>query len=55
MNYTIDGFYRLVSDNGPVWITTNESVPLWSPHARLVTGIYGDGSSENTFLNIVDP
>ena len=56
MNYSVEGFYSLLIDFGPLWVTTNEgSSQHWAFHARIVTGLYGDGSADNTFLHIIDP
>jgi len=53
MTYSVDGFYSLLLDYGPLMITT-PSGPGWA-HARIVTGLHGDGTSENTYLHIIDP
>jgi papain like cysteine protease AvrRpt2 len=53
--YTVDGFYSLLKYYGPLWVITNEGGLNVAIHARIVTGFYGDGSVDNTFLNIIDP
>jgi len=55
MTYTVEGFYTLLLDHGPLWVTTNESSTTWAIHARIVTGLHGDGTPENTMLHIIDP
>ncbi len=57
MNPSIEGWAGLIRDFGPIWVTTDEgSGPSgWAIHARIVTGIHGDGSAGGTMLDIVDP
>ena len=50
-SYTIDGFRDLLQTKGPLWV--GASVP--GLHAIVVTGIYSDGSVDNTFVRINDP
>jgi len=55
-NYTADGWRKLIEQYGPLWITTNEgSETSFSIHARILTGIFGDGSPDNTTVVVVDP
>lgn len=55
-SYSIEGWENLLRSYGPVWITTDEAPgAAWAIHARIITGIYGDGSPENTKFKIVDP
>ena len=48
--YAVDGLRQMLSQ-GPLWV--GATVP--SLHAIVVTGIYGDGSADNTFVRINDP
>lgn len=55
-NYTVQGWLSLLKQFGPLWVTTNEgSAQAYSPHARVLKGMFGDGSPDATFLKIVDP
>ena len=50
-SYTIDGFRRLLEDYGPLWVASAEP----GPHIRVATGIWGDGTPDNTYVEIADP
>ena len=50
-SYTIDGLRDLVQSKGPLWVAA--AVP--GLHAIVVTGIYSDGSADDTFVRINDP
>jgi hypothetical protein len=56
-NYTIERWETLLREYGPLWVTTNEGfgTPYFAIHARIVTGISGDGTPGGTTLAIVDP
>lgn len=55
-SYSIQGWENLLRNYGPIWITTDEAPgTAWAIHARIITGIYGDGTPENTKFKIVDP
>ncbi len=55
-SFSIEGWENLLRNYGPVWITTDEAPgAAWAIHARIITGIYGDGSPERTCFKIVDP
>lgn len=49
--------FEKLRKHGPIWITTDEATGAeFSVHARIITGIYGDGETlEKTFVKIVDP
>jgi N-acetyl-anhydromuramyl-L-alanine amidase AmpD len=51
--YTVDGFRRILENYGPLWagIYTDDG---WN-HAVVVTGLYGDGTPDNTYVRINDP
>jgi hypothetical protein len=55
MNYSADGWERLLRRFGPLWVTTQEGGSPFSLHARVMTGIEGDGRVDATFVHIVDP
>ena len=56
MCYTISGLRGLIENHGPLIVVTDEKPgPLWAIHARVVRGIYGDGTVDGTFLRINDP
>ena len=48
-SYSVDGFRRLLENNGPLWVAA--SVP--GLHAIVVTGLYGEGDS--ACVRITDP
>jgi N-acetyl-anhydromuramyl-L-alanine amidase AmpD len=52
-SYSVDGFRRMLENYGPAWvgIRTDDG---WN-HAVVVTGLYGDGTPEKTFVRIHDP
>lgn len=50
-SYSVEGFRQLLVNNGPLWVGV--AVPFG--HAVVVTGIYGDGTLDGTYLNINDP
>jgi hypothetical protein len=56
-NYTIERWESLLREYGPLWVTTNEGfgTPFSAVHARIVTGISGDGTPGGTTLSVVDP
>jgi hypothetical protein len=49
--YSIDGLRRLLTNKGPFWVTA--AAPGF--HAIVVTGMYSDGSDDNTVVRINDP
>ncbi|WP_431689114.1 papain-like cysteine protease family protein [Hahella sp. NBU794] len=55
-SYSLEGWEGLLRNYGPVWVTTDEAPgEPWAIHARIITGIHGDGTPENTKFKIVDP
>ncbi|CBL45771.1 Hypothetical protein HDN1F_21880 [gamma proteobacterium HdN1] len=55
-SYSIQGWETLLRNYGPIWVTTDEAPgKAWAIHARIITGIYGDGTPEGTCFKIVDP
>ncbi len=55
-NYTAAGLFSLMQGYGPLWITADEGpTEDFAIHARILTGMFGDGSVENTFLQVNDP
>lgn len=51
MSYTVQGFFDLLDQNGPLWVAGNPN----APHVRVVTGIVGDGTPDGTLIHINDP
>jgi hypothetical protein len=50
------GWEALLRDYGPLWVTTDEDPTAdFAIHARVMTGIHGDGTESGTKLDIVDP
>lgn len=55
-SFAIPTWESMLRQYGPIWITTDERPGMpGGIHARIVTGIYGDGTAEGTFFKIVDP
>jgi len=53
---TAAGWEGLLRRYGPIWVTTDENPGAgFSIHARIMTGIHGDGTDAGTSLDIVDP
>jgi V8-like Glu-specific endopeptidase len=50
-DYTIDGLRQLLQNNGPLWV----GVAVPSGHAVALTGIFGDGTVDGTFVRVNDP
>ncbi len=50
-SYTIAALVQLIRDKGPLWV--GAAIP--GLHAIVVTEMYGDGSTESTFVRINDP
>jgi len=51
-----DGWSALLNQYGPLWVgTLNQLGPSGGLHSRIVQGLSGDGSGDNTFFAIVDP
>ena len=47
---------ELLQSYGLISIVDNEgSNTNWAVHNRIIQGIYGDGTTSNTFLKIIDP
>jgi hypothetical protein len=56
MSYTVSGFRALIENFGPLIVIDDEDLsPNWALHARVVRGIYGDGTPDGTFIRINDP
>lgn len=50
-SYAVDGFLEVLESSGPLWIAA--STP--GAHVVVVTGMYGDGTADGTFVRINDP
>jgi hypothetical protein len=50
-NYSVEGFAELLNKYGPLWVASAEP----GPHIRVVTGMVGDGTVNETLLYINDP
>jgi hypothetical protein len=49
--YTVEGFYQLLENYGPLWVASSQP----GPHIRVVIGMQGDGTADGTLLYINDP
>ena len=55
-NLSVKGWESLLKKFGPLWVTTNEGdAHSFAIHARVITGIAGDGTPNGTKLTIIDP
>jgi outer membrane protein OmpA-like peptidoglycan-associated protein/peptidoglycan hydrolase-like protein with peptidoglycan-binding domain len=53
---TAAGWEALLRRYGPLWVTTDEKPGAgFSIHARIMTGIHGDGTPAGTSIDIIDP
>ncbi|MEO7965416.1 MAG: papain-like cysteine protease family protein [Gemmatimonadaceae bacterium] len=53
---TAAGWESLLRTYGPLWVTTDEQPgAAFAIHARVMTGIHGDGTPSGTTIDIVDP
>ncbi|MCU0567015.1 MAG: hypothetical protein MUF49_10505 [Oculatellaceae cyanobacterium Prado106] len=49
---TVDSFVQLIMDTfGPIWVAADPP----GSRARVITGVYGDGTPEGTYVLINDP
>lgn len=56
MSYSVDGLRSLLAGHGPLWVTTDEDPSEdFAIHARIITGMSGNGNPDDTSLRIVDP
>jgi hypothetical protein len=56
MDYAVEGLLGLLQTYGPIWVTTDEDPSEgFAVHARIVTGMVGDGTVDGTMLRVVDP
>lgn len=56
MSYTVSGLRALLENHGPLVAITDEAPgEMWAIHARVIRGMYGDGTINGTFLRINDP
>jgi len=55
-SFTVQAFYDMIARYGPLWVAAdaNPSSAV-AAHVRVVSGIYGDGTVDGTFLVIQDP
>lgn len=53
---TPESILQLLENYGPLIIIADEDSSVnFAVHARIITGIYGEGDTFNTYLKIVDP
>lgn len=52
-SYNVEGFRRVLENYGPLWVGIHTE-DGWG-HAVVVTGLYGDGTPDNTYVRIHDP
>jgi hypothetical protein len=50
-DFSPDGWLALLQDHGALWVTTNEGPgQFFAVHARVVVGVFGDGTGDGTSL-----
>ena len=55
-NLSIAGWESLLRAAGPIWVTTDERPGRgFAIHARIMSGIQGDGTAAGTWVTIIDP
>lgn len=54
-NYIIEFYIDKLKSEGPLWITTSTAPNGLNSHAKLLIGIQGDMTYENTFFAFIDP
>jgi uncharacterized protein YycO len=55
-SFPVSEWEAMLRTYGPLWVTTDEDAsPGFAIHARIMTGISGDGTPEGTQVSIVDP
>jgi len=56
INLSPQGWQSLLREHGPVWVTVDmRPGQPGGIHARIVTGIHGDGTGTGTTFDIIDP
>ncbi len=56
IDYTVAGLRALVENYGALWVTTDEAPDgMFAIHARIITAMSGDGSVDQTFIQVNDP
>jgi hypothetical protein len=56
MNFQIQGLLDLLKAYGPLWVNCDSSTATQvSLHARVLTGMYGDGGPDDTYVLVNDP
>jgi len=56
-NYIISAYMGMLQAYGPLWVTTDVGTGQGyvAIHARIMTGLQGDGTPDGTFVWLVDP
>jgi uncharacterized protein YycO len=55
-SFPVSEWEAMLRTYGPLWVTTDEDAsPGFAIHARIMTGIKGDGTPDGTQVSIVDP
>lgn len=55
-NYSVEGVLSLLRNHGPIFVIGNEgSTGNPALHARVIIGMFGDGTPDGTSLEIADP
>lgn len=54
MNQTLDAWTQMLRHSGLLWVGTLNSDGS-GRHARIIEGVYGDGSTNGSYFKIIDP
>jgi len=57
MTFSLNAFLGLLQNHGPLWVVTDEDAAddNFALHARVVTGMRGDGTADGTLVYGIDP
>lgn len=56
MSYSVEGLARLLQAKGPLWVITDDDFEANKVvHARIITGMHGNGTVPGTTLTLADP
>ena len=55
-SFSVQAIANLLSMYGPIWVTADEDLSKnFAAHARVIIGLKGDGTPQNTIATIIDP
>lgn len=54
-NHTLEFYIDKLKQEGPLWVTTSTAPTGINSHAKLIVGVSGDMTYENTYIVFIDP